>query len=687
MKEDIQIFEEIVVSASRYEQKLSETVVSMEVIKPKFLENNNVTQMDMAIKNLPGVDVISEQPSIRGGSGYSYGTGSRVLLLVDDMPMLSPDAADIKWNFIPIENISQVEVIKGASSSLFGSSALNGVINIRTAYPKDKPETKVIIFNGLYMNPKRKELIWWHEAQPLFAGANIFHMEKIKNLDVVIGAHGYSNSGYREYETEERLRGNINLRYRFKKIKGLSVGLNTNVMNFDKTEFFLWQNADSGAYRQNPQTITRNIGTRLNIDPYFIYHKNDSIKHTLRTRYFWIKNRIPDNPSKNSNSDLYYIEYLFQRKTKTNLTYTVGALNTYSKINGGLYEKHDASNIALFGQIDKKIKKLIVLIGLRAEYYRIDKMESKTVIQGDTIKDIPIYPVGRFGLNYQLFEHTFLRASFGQGYRFPSIAEKFTYTSLGGINIFPNPQIKPETGWSSEVGVKQALVVSKWTGLLDFSVFWTEYHKMMEFIFGFYDPITFRPLNIKDSADLNIISTHGFKALGFQSRNIGNALIRGFEITLTGTGKFFRIPATLLLGYTYIDPIDLNDSDSSKSTSSKMLKYRYKHSLKGDFQLDFKSISTGINISYRSFIVNIDKVFEDFLGDGPGGYELLPGLYEYRQKHNKGVIITDFRISWNINQQSKLSLVIKNLFNKEYMERPGDIRPPRNISLQYVLSI
>jgi outer membrane receptor protein involved in Fe transport len=42
--------------------------------------------------------------------------------------MVSPDVGDIKWNAIPLEQCSQIEVIKGASSVLYGSGALNGTI-------------------------------------------------------------------------------------------------------------------------------------------------------------------------------------------------------------------------------------------------------------------------------------------------------------------------------------------------------------------------------------------------------------------------------------------------------------------------------------------------------------------------------------------------------------------------------
>ncbi|HXC03399.1 MAG TPA: carboxypeptidase-like regulatory domain-containing protein, partial [Bacteroidia bacterium] len=80
--------ETVVVSAGKFEQKLEDVTVSMEVISPKLVESRNTTSMDQIINQVPGLDVIDGQANIRGGSGYSYGGGSRVLLLVDDMPLL-----------------------------------------------------------------------------------------------------------------------------------------------------------------------------------------------------------------------------------------------------------------------------------------------------------------------------------------------------------------------------------------------------------------------------------------------------------------------------------------------------------------------------------------------------------------------------------------------------------------------
>ena len=74
----------------------------------------NATSLDMILEKTSGISILDGQPSIRGGSGFSYGVGSRVLMLVDDLPMISGDAGDIKWNYLPVENINQIEIIKGS---------------------------------------------------------------------------------------------------------------------------------------------------------------------------------------------------------------------------------------------------------------------------------------------------------------------------------------------------------------------------------------------------------------------------------------------------------------------------------------------------------------------------------------------------------------------------------------------
>jgi iron complex outermembrane receptor protein len=161
-----------------------------------------------------------------------------------------------------------------------------------------------------------------------------------------------------------------------------------------------------------------------------------------------------------------------------------------------------------------------------------------------------------------------------------------------------------------------------------------------------------------------------------------------------GQGKFFGLPATLLMGYTYTNPTDLDlDRDSLKTNRSNVLKYRFYHSAKADFEVTYKEISAGINVDYHSYMINIDKAFEEPL-KLPNGAPLIqygdtvfimPGLKEYREKHHTGDVVCDIRLSYQITETSKISIIVKNIFNREYMLRPGDVQPPRNIALQYAL--
>lgn len=684
MTEESMIIEGVVVSAGKFEQKISDVTISMSVLRPEQMENQNTNCVTEALNKIPGVDIMESQPSIRGGSGYSYGAGSRVLVMVDDMPLLSPDAGDAKWNYIPIENVSQIEVLKGASSALFGSSALNGVINVRTAFPTDKPKTKILYNAGIYMNPARKETKWWgqdrpwyefwKDEQPWFSGLNLFHSRKIGDLDLVVGANGYKDQSFRKTSEELHGRLNVNLRYRPKKVEGLSLGVNTNFMYVGKTDFFLWQNDSTGALMQNPGSINVNQGYRVNVDPYFLYFNKRGSKYSLKTRYFRSTNLFKDNPDKNNIADLYYGDYQYQRFIKNKLNWTAGISGSYTKSTAELFGDHYGVNASFYSQFDAKLwKKLSVSLGIRVEYYRIDTAESVSTyalyVSKDTIK-LPIWPVFRAGVNYQLAKYTFIRASFGQGYRFPSIAERFIKTNIGGLNLFPNTALKPETGWSAEIGAKQGFKMGSWNGFLDIAGFWTEYSNMMEFTFGIFKPDTALYPTLND--------------IGFKSINVGHARITGLDMSFAGQGSIGGFPAYYLIGYTYTNPIDLGDTTGK--IENKILKYRYYHSIKGDYEMSFSRFTVGVSFNYTSKMINIDTIFGAELVTGLKSSVILPGINEYRAKHDKGYFVFDLRGSFDITEKMKIGLILKNVLNNEYMTRPGYIEAPRNLAVQYSLT-
>jgi len=667
----------VVVTAGKFEQKIEEVTVSMNVIKPAMVENLNTTNMDKLLDQVPSVNVIDGQANIRGGSGWSYGAGSRVLILVDDLPMLTADANDAKWSFLPVENLEQIEVIKGASSALYGSSAMNGVINVRTAFPKSTPQTKVNVYSGVYDTNQKMELndttynLNWNGKNPRkTTGMSFLHSRQIDNLDLVVGGNIYLDDGYKEGSFEKRGRFNTNLRYRFKKVDGLSVGVNVNTQESNNVVFFIWQNDTTGAYRpfggtvDSVTSLSEATTHRTNVDPYLTYITRNGGSHKLRTRWFRTNNE--NNTNQESLADLYYGEYQYQRKFSDQLTLTGGLVATKSVINSELYLNHTGSNFAGYLQADGKIfRKLIYSFGGRVEKNKVDK---------DTDK---LTPVLRAGLNYELFANTHVRASYGQGYRYPSVAEKYVETQVGMVAIYPNAGVESESGFSTELGIMQGLQLGGWQGYIDIAGFWTEYYNMIEYTFGQWGDI-FNPL----------------AGLGFKAYNVGDTRIKGLDISLAGSGNMGPLNVNILAGYTYMDPRQLSFDSAYQyntslgkdgylgSDSSNFLKYRYNHLLRADVELGYRRIGFGISCRYNSFMQNIDKIFVHPIF----GPIVAPGVKHYRDSRTGGDLVFDMRCSFTLTKEVKLAFIVKNVFNYIYMQRPADMQSPRTFTGQLTVA-
>ncbi|MEI8201635.1 MAG: TonB-dependent receptor [Bacteroidota bacterium] len=697
MKNAMQELSGTVISTSKYEQKLEESITSIQLIKPKLIENRNATRLDQAIEQTPGLTIVDNEPQIRGGSGFSSGMGSRVMILIDEIPILRPDAGRPVWNFIPVEDIEQIEILKGASSVIYGSSAINGAINIRTAYPKEFPETKVNIYSSVYSRPEKTYKTSWEGANPIAYGTNLLHSRRFGNFDLVVSgefsnAPGYIGSEHPKDSTlnsnlstkgdyENRARFSFGTRYRFKKIPGLSVGLNGNYMYSENAQTWFWYDADTNMYRSYPNSITRFTERMFYLDPYLKYIKKDGASITLKNRYFNSSNSASSDQS--TTSQLLYDELQYSNRFKGfgGLTVTAGIMNlwasSYGKVFSGTFDSNKmftSENLALYVQFEKKFfDRLIFLIGGRWEYYQIaDHQEDK--------------PIFRAGLNYTLTPATFIRASFGQGYRYPSIGERYITTNVGKFGFYPNPDLKSESSWNSELGIKQLFKVAGFMGMIDIAGFYQRYDNYVEFNSGYWG---------KDFTT----------GLGFKYLNTGKAQIMGIDASIMGTYKITKnIEMNLLLAYTYSLPqalepdkiyyseIDtthskpnaiLSYANSSSDTTDNLLKYRIQHLGKLDVEINFyKSISIGISSCYYSFMKNIDQFFLDI--DHPGYFP--SGITQYRKYHQKSIFVFDGRVSYT-HKNIKLSLIVSNLMNLEYSLRPMSIAAPRLSTLQLVYKI
>jgi iron complex outermembrane receptor protein len=706
----VKVISDVVVSAGRRQQNVEDVPVSMEILRPQLIDNKGVTDLEQAVEQSPGVFTMDGQVSIRGGSGFAYGTGSRVLVLWNGMPLLSGYAGDTQWNAIPMEQASQIEIMKGASSVLYGSGALNGVIALTEKEPNLNPETKIKVQFGVYDDPQRSTLTWWSASnnsavrpaagRPLSQLVEAYHGRMMKRGGFTLSTTLFHNDGYREGEFENRGRLSGTIYFRFSKIDKLKAGIGYNYQ-FQRTgSFLIWENdtfafSPSGGVYSKPgmfgsytplaadssSTMSYNRGQRLFIDPYAKYIDKFGNRHSLKMRVYFAQNENLSNAAQSNQAIIYYADYSFLRQFNKNITLTTGLTGIGNVVISNLFGDHDSQNAAFYLQYEHKIaKKLDLTGGIRMEYFQMDGKRGDTdyIINKDKGTIIPIYPVLRGALHYEVAKYSHVRASIGQGIRYPSVAERFVQTNVGALNIFPNPGVRPEKGWAAEIGFKQGVKLGKsWKGMLDLAGFINQYENMAEFTFGLYNPPGVAPT---------------IDWLGFQSQNAEAARITGVEFSFNSAGKIGEFEIISLLGYTYMNPISLN-TDSAyiygitgiggfSDTSTRMLKYRFNHLAKADIEVNYKKISFGISGRYNSFMKNIDGVFMQDLDPTKNELYILPGLKSYLEKHNYGNLVFDARFGYKITDNYRVGVIVNNVLNAEYTSRPGDIQPPRNFLLQ-----
>ena len=657
----------VVIGSSRYLQALELQTLSIDVIKSTELIQRITPDLAKAVERLPGLTIIDGQASIRGGSGYAFGAGTRVLLIVDNQPLITADRNDIKWNYVPLELAEQIEVVKGASSVQYGSAALNGVIHVRTAYPGKDPETFVSTFGTTYDKPRDASMAWWTGNRiPYQSGLQFRHKERLKNgIDLVVGGNVLRSVGWLNGEYEDRERISFRTRKIWKNGRR-SAGIDGNVMHQKQGFFFMWKGTGADSYLPYSETTLLKLNDLwANIDPWFTAFDKKANKHTLRGRYYYTLQVGGEDwyPATN----LISTDYQFQHNTKSKGTLVTGLSATQFFFDDGSFGgRHDGNFAGTYVQFDQPWKKFQFSAGARMELFRLDAMVVRSM------------PVGRAGINYEAGKNTFLRASFGQGFRFPSPAERFVNTNLDIIRIYPNPNLLPEQGWGAEIGVKQKIKIGEWNAYADVALFLTRYKNLLEFSFDqwgtFNDPLL------------------GF---GFKSINITEAQIGGVELSLNGDSYIGNWKVNLGGGYTYISPVDLNIAPELKSLmpytkyaiqsfaadergpETPILKYRYRHM--GKFNIDAQSpegFTIGAGIRAYSYMEKVDSVFVVF----------VPGLAQYRKENGGPSTIFDIRGGYMKNGH-RFTLQITNVTNSFVTIRPAKPEAPRGFMFQYAITI
>ena len=146
---------EVVITATKTQQNIKDIPQRVDLISLNKIKSNPVESPDDLLKTISGTYVSrtmgifsrNANVSMRGLSGSEQ---SRVLILMDGVPINKSDGGSVNWNIMNLSQISKVEVTKGPGSSLYGGNAMGGVINFISKKPNEKIDGQISTEYGTY---------------------------------------------------------------------------------------------------------------------------------------------------------------------------------------------------------------------------------------------------------------------------------------------------------------------------------------------------------------------------------------------------------------------------------------------------------------------------------------------------------------------------------------------------------
>jgi len=636
LQETVLLGDGIVVTASRYQQSINDIPVSLNLVPSQDLSERNITSVDQALRYVPGVNALDGgQITIRGSSGFNWGVGSRVLVLLNGNPFMAGDLRNVNWYTIPTSKIKQIEVMKGSGSALYGSSAMGGVVNIITEEPEEGSHVHVSTFTGFYNRPTHSE--WqWTDKRHHFEGTAVDLSTHIGSVSTLLSSNYQTTTGYRENDDHEIFNFMATLGYNYSPVIrfDLVAGYGRNKGGF----FIYWKNL-SHPYNNGSDPFgfrTRSTLKNTFVFPSVNYVINDRLYLSLKGRFNKATNddRLQNKNEGNAEQqDTFRSSHVTTQGGEFQVNYQInhqGIVVAGCDLQGDAVESiqfghRHTSQSAYYVQYDQRIWGLLkTSIGARYDWEKAQGIGSSGELSQ------------KFGLNLSLGAGTHLRLSLGEGFRLPAVGERFISTFTAGIRLYPNLALRPERSKSVEFGFRQTILKSM---NLDVAVFYNEYKDLIE------------PQLDNDPDVAGVV---------VRFKNVIQARIQGFDISHR-TDWWSQLVSTRI-GYSYIDSKDLSPGDEYGSP----LKYRSKHTLYVSNDLRLPSLSFGIDFRYLSKIQRVDEYHKVFIKD----IDARVPTY-----------VVAFRVGI-IREHFSLRLLVDNVFHYNYLISPANLAPPRTATLQ-----
>jgi iron complex outermembrane receptor protein len=598
---------------------------SVAQVSERDIDRRAVLTIDEAIDRVGAVQYVNGQINIRGSTGYVQGLNSRVLMLVDGVPMNQGDRGGINWDLVPVDDVERVDILKGAGSSLYGSAALGGVVNLSTRDVPAGVHGRLRVSGGIYADPPHDE--WQFRSRPGVldgAAATGSYGNDVVGARLTLGA--FHSDGYREQD--ERDHWQLAGKTRWQAAPRTRVDI-SGAWAVDRYQVPLsWCSRgecdDRGQVFQPFKVDTAERGARTDSRKGYLSAQVRTVvseRLAWQARGSWLRTHFIDirrSTTEFGVANRFGAEARVEAHPDSVRTVLVGGEATFADVTSDIFGIHSQSEFAAYGESEQAVGAMRLHAGARLDFLAVEGGSLTAVVSP------------RIAATLRNF-----RASVGRGFRAPTMAERFVRTVALGFQVIPNPNLRPETGWSAELGHTTPPLLG-WLRV-DAALFWTEARDLIE------------PTLVLDSAGTPEI----------QLQNLSRARIAGLDATVLAAPIRDRLTTTL--AYTY-----LSTRRRVAGAADAPLAFRPRHLLTLGADYTLSAVSIGADVRYASRPERIE----------------LEGFVDPRRVPAK---VLDLRAGWTRGQLD-VRLRVANALNYIYNLVPETLAPVRTVTMTAVWS-
>lgn len=444
----------VIVTATRTAQTADESLASVTVVTRADIERRQAQSVQDLLRGEPGVSIANNGGPGKSTSVFLRGTESdHVLVLIDGVKVGSATLGTAAFQDIPVEQIERIEIVRGPRSSLYGSEAIGGVIQIFTRKGAGAPAPFLSLGGGTYHTYNASagvsgggERSWFNVSA---SGIDTDGFNACTGKPSPGGAGCFTNEPDRDGYTN--VSGSARAGYRF--ANGTEVDVNA-LRAEGKNQF-------DGGFVNESKSVQQVAGSRLRFSPAAPWNvtlaagrsrdESDNFKDgTFRSRFDTTRDTLS-----------------FQNDI---------SIGTAQLLTAGVDYQDDAIDSSVAYPVTERDNK-----GVFAQHQaRIARQDVQLSLRRDDNKQFGHFTTGGAAWGYGLGNGLRLTASYGTAFKAPTFNELY-FPGFGNANL------RPEESRSTEVGIRGNTGAGGWS----LNAYQTDVDELIAF-----DAATFAPANI-----------------------------------------------------------------------------------------------------------------------------------------------------------------------------------------------